>query len=233
MTKASSTTWDEYDRRHHQTTTPVPVPHDVLVLASTGQVRVVVDVGCGDGRFIAAMRSVDNWNPSIVGIEYSAVRANRAFSYGGILQGDAMVLPLREGSVDLAFTSHVIEHVPDDTAMLQEMLRIVRPGGHLYIETPLRRRGATYIYRNASGTRVLDPTHVREYGSVEALTRLVEAAGARVVDVQTGPIHFPLGDLVGRALPAVRGRAGLQALGRVPVPRYGEIRVLAQRPVGS
>lgn len=230
MGAATSETWDEYDRKHHQTRTRVQVPHDVLVLASAGCVRTVVDVGCGDGRFISAMRTVDGWAPSIVGIEYSAARATRAVSHGSVAQGDALVLPIRDASVDLAFSSHVIEHVPDDAAMLGEMVRVLRPGGHLYVETPLRRRGAIYVYRNGAGKRVLDPTHTREYESTGALTNLIEAAGAHVVDVQTGPIHFPVGDLVGRLLPLARDRSVLHALGRVPVPRYGEIRVLARRP---
>lgn len=38
-------------------------------------------------------------------------------------------LPFRDGSVDLAFSSNVLEHVPDPEVLCRELVRVTRPGG--------------------------------------------------------------------------------------------------------
>jgi SAM-dependent methyltransferase len=40
---------------------------------------------------------------------------------------------LRTGSVDLCFSSNVLEHVPEPFAMADEMVRVTRPGGTVYL----------------------------------------------------------------------------------------------------
>ena len=41
-----------------------------------------------------------------------------------------------DGGFDLVTASHVLEHLPDDDAALDEWLRILRPGGHMLILLP-------------------------------------------------------------------------------------------------
>lgn len=110
--------------------------------------------------------------------------------------------------------------MPDDQEMARELLRVCRLGGLAYVETPLKRDGATYIYRSPSGERVLDPTHVREYRSVEELEQVFVRAGAEVVVAEVAGLAYQLGDPVGRALalaglPKPNGR-----LRKVDVPYF-------------
>ena len=51
--------------------------------------------------------------------------------------GDA--LPLPDGSVDIALCNHVMEHVPDDAALLREAWRVLRPGGRMVVGVPIER----------------------------------------------------------------------------------------------
>jgi SAM-dependent methyltransferase len=44
-----------------------------------------------------------------------------------------MALPVADGSVDVCFSSNVLEHVADPTAMLTEMIRVTRRGGVIYL----------------------------------------------------------------------------------------------------
>src|SRR3712207_9299746 len=48
--------------------------------------------------------------------------------------GDLAGLPLAANSVDAAFANMVLHHAVDPTAMLEEMARIVRPGGTIALK---------------------------------------------------------------------------------------------------
>ncbi|MBX7258840.1 MAG: class I SAM-dependent methyltransferase [Candidatus Hydrogenedentes bacterium] len=49
---------------------------------------------------------------------------------------DALVLPFSDGSFDVAFASHIIEHLDDPRGLLCELNRILRPGGRLRVACP-------------------------------------------------------------------------------------------------
>jgi SAM-dependent methyltransferase len=49
------------------------------------------------------------------------------------VRGDGMTLPLRSGSVDVCFSSNALEHVPDPERFADEMVRVTRPGGLIYL----------------------------------------------------------------------------------------------------
>lgn len=93
--------------------------------------RLVLDVGGGPGYFAAAFREA--------GARYLAVDADvgemaalGAPAPGSVL-GDGMRLPVRSDSVDVCFSSNVLEHVPDPWRMAREMVRVTRPGGTVYL----------------------------------------------------------------------------------------------------
>ena len=46
---------------------------------------------------------------------------------------DGVQLPVRSGTVDICFSSNVLEHVPDPEAFAGELLRVTRPGGIVFL----------------------------------------------------------------------------------------------------
>ena len=107
----------------------------------------MLDVGCGNGRFLTGMRSL-GW--SVAGVEFSeaGVKAAR-LSDLPVHHGDLASARFPDDSFDLITARHVIEHIPEQHLFMAELVRILRPGGRLVIETPC----STALGRQWFGTR--------------------------------------------------------------------------------
>jgi SAM-dependent methyltransferase len=58
-------------------------------------------------------------------------------AHAGAIRLDLQAIDLPSASVDVVLTPHVLEHVPDTAAALDELFRVIRPGGHLLLQVPL------------------------------------------------------------------------------------------------
>ena len=99
-----------------------------------------LDCGCGAGEYvfqIVERFAIDAW-----GIEFDHRKVNQAQLHPQhghrISQGDLQNLPFEDASFDCAMLNEVLEHVPDDSAALKEVHRILRPGGRLFVFSPNR-----------------------------------------------------------------------------------------------
>lgn len=75
-------------------------------------------------------------SPSAVTHARALVTKNQCQGWELIQHGDAAQLPLDDERFDLMSASHVLEHLADDDAALDEWIRAVKPGGHLLILLP-------------------------------------------------------------------------------------------------
>ena len=92
---------------------------------------VVLDMGCGPGRFIDVARSK---GARVIGIDYSSAADVAAANFAHdpdvcICQADALRLPLRPNSVDGAFSIGVLHHTPDPKLGVAQAFHTLRPGG--------------------------------------------------------------------------------------------------------
>jgi SAM-dependent methyltransferase len=93
--------------------------------------RMVVDVGGGGGWFTAAFRA-RGANSYLFEPDPAELRS-RAGTPAGAVVADGYWLPVRDGGADVAFSSNVLEHVPDPMGLIEEMIRVTRPGGLVYV----------------------------------------------------------------------------------------------------
>jgi len=95
----------------------------------------VVDVGGGPGYFRSAFTQA---GASYLAVDYDRSELTAAdLLHQQTILGSGTDLPLRTGSVDVCFSSNVLEHVPTPERMADEMVRVTRPGGLAYLSYTL------------------------------------------------------------------------------------------------
>ncbi|MGY1771207.1 class I SAM-dependent methyltransferase [Blastococcus sp. SYSU D00813] len=91
----------------------------------------VLDVGGGAGYFADAFRGA---GATYVGLEPDAGEmAARGEPEPGTLRASGEELPIRTGAVDVCYSSNVLEHVRRPWVMADEMVRVTRPGGTVFL----------------------------------------------------------------------------------------------------
>ena len=155
--------------------------------------RTVVDVGGGGGWFTAAFRARgahcylfepdraelglgSELGPpagaAAAGLPAGAAAGAAAGLPAGAVLADGYWLPVRDGGADVVFSSNVLEHVRDPMGLIEEMIRVTRPGGLVYLSycnwyspwgghemSPWHYLGAGYARRRYTRRRGRLPKH--------------------------------------------------------------------------
>jgi SAM-dependent methyltransferase len=151
-----------------------------------------LDVGCGNGAFSA--RVVERCAPAVIHavdpspgqLAYASTRlpANAPVVWS---EGDAMALPVADGSHDVAVMALVLFFVPQPARGVSEMARAVRPGGTVaayhwdIVGGGLPFAALTESVREAGGRTLLPPS--ADASTLEASEALWRCAGLEQVDV--------------------------------------------------
>lgn len=138
--------------------------------------RTLLEVGCGNGHFMAVARA-RGWEAQ--GVELSRAHVDRARAAGldvryGDLVADRL---LEEGRYGAVVMIEVVEHVPSPRTLLEGAARRLEPGGITFLTTP----SYGSITRRLLGRRwsVLSHEHVA-LASPAGLRHAMEDTGHRV-----------------------------------------------------
>ena len=155
----------------------------------------VLEVGCGAGRFLRAVRAA---RPGLVLVGADVSRSALAMlaSIASDIEtrlATPYALPARDGEFDAVLLLDVLEHLEDPAGMLAEIRRVLVPGGVLHAHVPCEgdprslwrwlpgQRGAGAWKRRFGG-------HVQRFRRHELLA-LIEAAGFEILRVR-GSLHL-------------------------------------------
>jgi 2-polyprenyl-6-hydroxyphenyl methylase / 3-demethylubiquinone-9 3-methyltransferase len=154
--------------------------------------RKVVDVGCGGGLLAEAMARK---GAVVTGIDLAddLLQVARLHALEAAVEVDYLLASAEAhaadhaGAYEIATCMEMLEHVPDPTAVVDALARLVRPGGHVFISTLNRTLksyamaviGAEYVLRLLpAGTHTYEkfirPSELRQWA---------RAAGLRVLDI--------------------------------------------------
>lgn len=113
----------------------------------------ILEIGCGEGRGVATLLERARSFTAVDKIKEAIDELQKKFPSGKFL---SMNLPpltsLQDNTFDFVVSFQVIEHIENDSLYLQEIHRVLRPGGTALITTPNRKMS---LSRN--------PWHIREY----------------------------------------------------------------------
>lgn len=136
----------------------------------------VLEIGCGRGKKIATLEGpAERFG---VEISKSAIESAVAmFPNVQFMYADAENLPFEDNYFDFCYSLEVIEHVRNPQNMVREMVRVVKPGAYIFIQTPNypTKRVYDFWYTLTKRRRSFadDPTHFSPL-SFLSLRRLVQ-----------------------------------------------------------
>lgn len=131
----------------------------------------VLNAGAGEGLFSRLLLAIPG-GARIVEMDYSYRREPRATfdKRQHAVPASLTNIPVKSGSFDFILCTEVIEHIDNDGSALDELRRVLAPGGWLLISVP-------------TPPAVYDPNHAREGYTAPDLERMLHERGLDVVEV--------------------------------------------------
>ncbi|MDQ6833127.1 MAG: bifunctional glycosyltransferase/class I SAM-dependent methyltransferase [Chloroflexota bacterium] len=151
----------------------------VTEMAGSNHGLEVLDVGCGSSMIPIDLDAVS------VDIQHNKLRYLRQFG-NRVARASAFNLPFHTGAFGCVICSEVLEHVPDDSRMIEELIRVLAPGGTLVLGTPDYSRRAWRLLERLYG--IVAPggyadEHITRY-TFASLTALLTRYGFRIAKVE-------------------------------------------------
>lgn len=159
--------------------------------------KLCLDLGCGSGHYTAALARLGH---RVFAVDISQTRLDAATTKdsgnGEIVPvlADIEDIPLPDACCDFAMCNFVLEHVADPFAVIDQIVRLLRPGGRMLLAVPsfnIRDTLAYWLYGEAPS---LNFEHLRSYGLIPrthpwcAVTSdtldYLDAGGAQVLQVE-------------------------------------------------
>lgn len=134
MTGIQTTEMVDHEDRHWWHVGRRRILCDVLARCELPPAARLLDAGCGAGGMLSVLGRFG----TVSGLDISPelIVLARGRGYEDVVEGVVEELPWPDESFDLVTLLDVLEHTADDLVTLEEMRRVVRPGGYLLVTVP-------------------------------------------------------------------------------------------------
>ena len=152
----------------------------------------LLDVGCGTGRHLIEL---SRYEAAFVGLDMAredlrktryilhlTAKERPVLASVDLVQGLGERLPFDDGFFDYVVCTETLEHVPDDRAVLADLVRVLRPGGVLVVSVP-DEYSERLLWRLSPRYRNTPGGHIRIYKR-DDLRRLLREYGAEPFGVR-------------------------------------------------
>lgn len=206
---------------------------DRLAVPRDRELRAL-DIGCGAGLFRQQVEGTTKWVVDATDLNLPALRMARAARGRTFYYDVTREEPSLVGRYDVCFLFDVIEHVPDERALLSSALRHLRPGGHLLVNVPaLQSLFSAYDVAAGHLRRYTRSRLAAAFAGLPAELRAVQYWGLTLVPlaaarrVRVGQTPTPDTIRVGFQPPSRAVNSALTALSRL------EAKLLERPPLGT
>jgi SAM-dependent methyltransferase len=162
----------------------------------------VLDMGCGAGRHAFEMYrrgadvvAFDQDADELAGVRdlFGAMKEAGevpASAEADTKEGDALGLPFADGEFDRVVAAEVLEHIPADLQAIDELVRVLRPGGTLAVSVP-RWLPEAICWQLSTEYHDTPGGHIRIYTDKELVTKVTNAGLELVGKDYAHGLHAP------------------------------------------
>lgn len=145
----------------------------------------LLDIGCAEGQFLNLARKVGY---EVTGLDFnprSVEVARKVFSISSVYQCSAEEFYERHPDLrfDVVTLFEVLEHTANPFEIVCSIRRLLRPGGKFLLSVPGNRRWPQLFH-----PEVDTPPHHLTLWTEEALTKMLERGGYRVLNIRSKPL---------------------------------------------
>jgi ubiquinone/menaquinone biosynthesis C-methylase UbiE len=157
---------------------------------------VVLDVAAGTGHAARQLAACARAVVALDATEAMLARGQAQAAAEGrenvvFMRGDAAALPFLDGSFDVVVSRFAAHHFERPEAVVAEMVRCTRPGGHVALVDLVADEDLDVAAEQNRLERLRDPSHTRMLAAIE-IQALLTGAGLESIDVATRPLARPL-----------------------------------------
>ncbi len=107
--------------------------NEICAMTQAHTARDFLEIGCGEGQVVGFLAAEGR---SATGIDLNGERFDQQYvEYGAnLVVADAGEIPFQDGSFDFVYSYYALEHIADLDGLFAEVYRVLRPGGHLFVQ---------------------------------------------------------------------------------------------------